>query len=528
MAGAVQTVRPRVIDLTTLLFLLLLYLSVSLRHLTIVPPVYEDEPWQASTGWKIATEGVFGTDLFAGFYGMERHYYGYMPLHPLLLAAIYRVAGVGLFQTRLEPVLMGLLTLILTYSLALRLFKDARIGWLAVLFLLTVRLSGLTAFQLTGILLLDMARIARYDMVVPVFGLAALHAYITARGRDSRGWFLLSGLLAALSALAHVYGLFWLPALILLALWDRRSRAEIAAIALGFVLPLLPYIAYVLSELHDWRGQTRQYGNRFDLLNPTWYWRNLMAEYRRYGPGLGSLRSAALRVGFWSALVVLPASLIALAWRALRRQDSAARAIVVPLVVFPALFALLIHSKLVNYTVSFLPLAAMAAAWGSVTVWDRVKSVRHARWVRLALALWLAAIIVEGARRIVVLEVAAKTTTPYYAYINRVRQHIPPGARVLGLQNYWFGLEEFDYRSFALPLWQTDPAYEPRPLSFEEALEQVAPEVVLIDQRMRHYFATSGAAVAQQFDRWLKRHHGQLIGRVDDATYGVMEIYRLN
>ena len=30
--------------------LLLMYLAVSLRHLTIVPPVYEDEPWQASTG----------------------------------------------------------------------------------------------------------------------------------------------------------------------------------------------------------------------------------------------------------------------------------------------------------------------------------------------------------------------------------------------------------------------------------------------------------------------------------------------
>lgn len=499
-----------------------------MRHLTIVPPVYEDEPWQASTGWKIATKGIFGTDLFAGFYGMQRHYYGYMPLHPLLLAVIYRVAGLGLFQTRLEPVLMGLLILILTYSLALRLFKDARIGWLAVLFLLTVRLTGLTASQLTGILLLDMARIARYDMVVPVFGLAALHAYITARERNGKVWFFLSGLLAALSALAHVYGLFWLPVLILLALWDRRSRANVAAIALGFVLPLLPYIAYILSDLRDWRGQTRQYGNRFDLLHPAWYWHNLMAEYHRYGPGLGSSRSAALRIGFWSALLALPASLIALSWRAWRYRCSAARALILPLLVFPLLFALLIHSKLVNYTISFVPLAAIAAAWGSITVWERVKSAKHALWFRLVLALLLAAIIVEGAMRIVALEVAAKTTTPYYDYIGRVREHIPPGARVLGLQNYWFGLEGFDYRSFAVPLWQTEPTYEPRPLSFEEALEQIAPGVVLIDHRMRHYFATSGAERAQQFDHWLKRHRGQLVGRVDDPTYGLMEIYRLD
>src|SRR5262245_54381740 len=92
-----------------LVALLLLYLTISLRHLAIVPRVYEDEPWQASTGWKLATQGVFGSDMFAGFYKMDQRYYGYMPIHPLLLAVIFRVAGVGLFQARVEPVLLGLL-----------------------------------------------------------------------------------------------------------------------------------------------------------------------------------------------------------------------------------------------------------------------------------------------------------------------------------------------------------------------------------------------------------------------------------
>src|SRR5512145_2716333 len=93
--------RSQRLDVALLAVLLLLYLVVSLRQLTIVPPVYEDEPWQASTGLKLAREGVFGSDLFSGLNGMERRYYGFMPVHPLLLAATYRIAGFGLLQTRL-------------------------------------------------------------------------------------------------------------------------------------------------------------------------------------------------------------------------------------------------------------------------------------------------------------------------------------------------------------------------------------------------------------------------------------------
>ena len=538
MRLAVWNRYPRAI----LAVLLLLYLAVSLRHLTTVPRVYEDEPWQASTGWKLATAGVFGSDVFAGFSGMERRYYGFMPLHPLFLAAIFRVAGVGLLQARIETVLLGLLTLVLTFSLARRLFADARIALLAVVLLIAVRLTGLTPSQVSGILLLDMARIARYDMVVPVFGLATLHAYLAARDQGRQCWYVGAGVLAGLAGLGHLYGCFWLPVLVLLALWDGRDRCAgwaaplrpataIGALGLGFALAWLPYLLYVLGDLPDWRGQTRGYADRFDLLNLRWYLDNLRNEYHRYGPGLGPPRpTILLRVGFWSALVALPASLGALLWRGLRHSDRAARVVVVPAIVFPLLFAALIRLKLVNYTVAFVPIGAIAAAWGSVTLWTWLGRTPWSRWAHRALALLLAAVLAEGATRIVALEAAASTTTPYYAYIGQVRRFIPPGARVLGLHTYWFGLEDFDYRSWVVPLAWTDPANEPAPLPFDAALERVAPDIVLLDQRMRAYFAKPayrGQENAARFSQWLLRHDGRLIGRVDDATYGLMEIYQV-
>ncbi len=510
--------------------LLLCYLAISLHNLTIVPPVYEDEPWQASTGWKLATQGAFGSDMFAGFYGMELRHYWFMPVHPMFLAVTFQVAGLGLFQTRLEPVLMGLLTLVFTYTLGRRLF-DSTVGLLAVAFLLFVRLTGLTRSQVSGILLLDMVRLARYDMVVSVFGLASLHAYLSACQQGRNRWYFIASILAGLSGLSHLYGVFWIIALGLLAFWDRAGWGDMAVMALGFAAPWLPYLAYVLSDLPDWIGQTRGYAPRFDLLSLHWYWSNLLHEYHRYGPGLGPLGwHYLLRPGYWAALIALPSSLLALARRAVCLGDQAARVIVVPALVFPTLFALLISLKLANYLVTVIPLGALAAAWGGVSLWRWAERDRRRRWVRVALAGLFLAATAEGATRIAALEAAAATTTPYADFIARVRAHIPPGSRVLGLHNYWFGLHDLDYRAWLVPLLQADPTYWSPSLSMDEALDQIAPEVILIDSRLQAYFDSAVATDPKPhaIRAWMNDRGYVRAAVVTDRTYGPMEIYRLN
>lgn len=520
--------------LALLLFFFLFYWTFSLHHLTIVPQVQEDEPWQASTGWKLATEGVFGSDMFSGFYGMERHYYGYMPIHPFLLAAVFRGAGLGLFQARFETVTMGLLTLALTYALGRRLFGP-QVGLLAVFFLLFVRLTGLAYNRLTGIVLLDMGRIARYDMVVPVFGLAALHLYLSARQyRSNPTLYALAGLAAALAGLSHLYGVFWLVALGILAIGERAGWRNLLALGAGFAIPWLFYGAYVLNDTADWIGQTRGYGARFELLNPQWYWINLLEEARRYNPGLGQLNwRYVLRPGFWFTLVVLPVSLLALANQATRFGNQAARTLLVPAIVLPLLFALLISLKLPNYLVTIVPLVMLVMAWGVVFLWEPVGVARFAksrhnagRLLRGGLVLVLVFVTTEGVSRMRVLQAAATTTAPYANFIAQVRSHVPPGSSVLGLQNYWLGFEAFEYRAWPVPLGQADPRFwfPARPLA--EALDEVDPDVILLDARMRAYFDTAAddprpqAALDWMADRGYER-----MAVVEDVTYGRMDIY---
>ena len=508
--------------------LLALYLVASFRHLTVVPPVYEDEPWQASTGLKIANHGVFGSDLFRGLNGMEHHYYGYMPVHPLLLAGTYRVAGFGLWQTRAEAVLMGLLTLLLTNVLAKRLF-DSTVALASVAILLLVRTTALTPSQPTGILLVDMARIARYDIVVPVFGLSSLCVYCRGQERNARGLFALAGLLAALAGLSHLYGVFWILVLGVLAWWNGAGGRNLVALLFGFAAPWLAYVAYVADDPASWFAQTRSYAPRFGLTSPTWYWTNLVSEPQRYDPGLGPPgASYLLRPGVWAALAVVPVSLVILGRRAFSRQACspevrAARAVVVPAFLFAVLFALLITSKLSNYLVTAIPIGAIAASWGGTAAW---RTTSQMPWARASFAAILLALAAEGIGRHVALDDAAAQTTPYENFISRVRAEIPRGSRVLGLHNYWFGLESFDYRSFFVPLQMSGSGGEDDPITFLKALDRVGPDVVLVDGRMRKYFAEDDHR-REQFQQWLRMRHGQIRQRINDPTYGEMEVWRV-
>ena len=507
-----------------LIVLLLGYWAFSLNHLAVLPPVYEDEPWQASTGWKLARDGIFGSDMFAGFYGMERHYYAFMPVHPLLLAAVFKAAGLGLFQARFETVSLGLLLLALTASLGTRLFGAAT-GTLAVLLMLAARFTALTPSQLTGIVLLDLARIARYDVAATVFGLAALWVY--ARAGNGAAWrYALAGLWAALASLSHLHGLFWFGALIVLAAWDRIGRRGAAALALGWLAPWLAYGLYVLPGLPDWIGQTREYAPRFGLLDPAWYLANLAAEPQRYAPG----GPAWLRPGWWGVILAWPLSILALARQALKRGDERARVLFVPAILLPVCFALLIQIKVSNYLIALLPLGALAVAWGGLRLWRWAGGRRHGGWARASLACLLAAVALEGAGRVAAFEAAARSATPYAEFIGRVRAEIPDGSRVLGLHNYWLGLDDLDYRAWPAPLWQADAAHWSPPLSMGAALDVVAPDVILMDDRMRGYFADAPSADPRPRAAlaWMQQHGFALLAVIDDPTYGRMEVYRIS
>lgn len=499
---------------TTLLLLLMLFWALSLDHLTVLPAIYEDESWLASVGWQWATEGRFASDLFAGRFGMEQRTYTFTPPHAFLSSLLFRGAGVGLFQARFVNVALGLLALALLFTLGKRLWSGEH-GALAVALLMLTVGTTQTPSQLSGILWIDVSRIHRYDMVVPPLALAALLAAHRAQTGGGDRWWLVAALLAGLSSFAHPVGGAMVAVVLLLALWAGASRRTLALMIGAALLPWLPYLFYVMADLTAFQGQTRLYGDRFDLLNPAWYVANLRAEPLRYA--VGAARSPWVA---WPGLV--------LAWLALRRRaacgDVSARLVVVAALLMPLCFALFLSSKFINYRVLIEPIWALLGAWAILALW---RWQGHGGWARLGRVLLVAGLLLmalEGMGRLAAMAAQAAESTPYPTLIAQIRRHVPDGTRLLGMHNYWLGMESTDYRAWVVPLSQADG--DPQRLA--QALDTLDPEVVLIDRNIREYLDHPPPAdpLPAAVWRWLDARGYRPTIIIDDPTYGRIELWK--
>ncbi len=510
-----------------------IYLAVSIIGLAIYPPVGEDEPWIASASYKLATEGVYGTDLFTGYYGSEHHLYNLNPLYHYLLAGVFGMAGVGVPQMRALPLLFGLALLIVTALTARQILGKWFVNRTLYL-LLFLRLTGLdTGF---GIPLLDIARIGRPDIAVPVVGLIAFLLFERWSRNDTGGWrHIAVGSIIGVASLFHLYGAFWLPALLVLMLVregprilrDRRAYLMIA----GFILPWVPLAIYIATGWDDFLGQTRFVAGRFDLFDPGFYLHNLLHEIDRYAALRLVRRDGAvdlLRPGAWIALIAIPTALFMMLRRGKISRYDGPFSVALVLTVQAVLFALLLSIKFFNYAIALWPLAVLCIAWlGGVLMG------RRPRAVRIAVLLLLVMTGVEGGVKIIQVRRAISRSTPYTDYTDAVARYIPPGSRVLGLQHYWLGLHRYDYRSWLLPVIRTDSAFTRDPIPLDRAMEEAAPDVILIDLHMRKYFAEVADpanprhAHSLELERYMDRHAVVLAGAVDDATYGRVEIYHI-
>ena len=370
----------------------------------------QDEPWIAAAPYKLATSGILGSDLFTGYYGMEHHHLQHMPVYPLAQAAIFRIFGAGVIQMRALPVACGLLLLAAVFLVGSQ-TGDERVGAIALTLMLVLRIAE--GGQQTGVLLLDSARINRYDILVPVFGLLALWTFNRAE-RDRRdALYLLAGVLAGLSSLTHLYGGFWLPILFGLLMVRRgrellRERAGWLLLA-GFALPWIPWAALIAAHWQDFAGQMRMAPGRFDLLDPRFYIDNTLHGDGPLSIGwtLRTLRGLPMvRIGAWTMAIGVPAALAVIAWT--RRSISPpAIALAIAALLQTTLFAVLLKAKFAAYMIALWPLGALLLAWLAIALWDRRSPA-----IRLVLVVWLALIGAESGTRVAEARAAAREATP--------------------------------------------------------------------------------------------------------------------
>jgi 4-amino-4-deoxy-L-arabinose transferase-like glycosyltransferase len=561
-----------------LALLILWYALATLPYLTNYPRLSAAQTGIAAPAYKLAAQGVYGNDLYRGFYRTERYNYEYLPLYPLFVALFYKLLGLGVWQGRLVSFFSGLLVVSLTYQLGRKLFQPKVGLWAAaVLCLLPIAVPGESAGLLYpgAIPLLDMARALRYDVMTAVWFLAACLLFLRTVAKDPRvilalrlgsgqvhrggipgsskecgiphfvrndngvgryglelGYFGV-GLLVGLATLTHIYGAFIL-ALFVLWLWQRQGwsllRQRILYLLLaGWLLALLPWLIYILQDLSAYLGQQLRHQTRFHLFELHFYIDNLLREPWRYLKLIGRFRPPIIwpRPGFWLMLMTVTVANAAL-WR--RRHEANARFLLLALPTLALLLALLISFKRYVYIILILPFLALQVGYG-LSVCEEWVRQRPFFW-RLLFWLFVAAALIEGIMVTAQNLQAAAATTPYYELTEQIRASLPKQARLLALHEYWLGLADYDFYTIDLALVLSDPAYgyEPTP-SIEQVVAQIAPDTVIIPDTLLKAYETPeslpSVALAQKLqalDAYLLQQC-QLAREIATADYGLIFIF---
>jgi hypothetical protein len=380
--------------------------------------------------------------------------------------------------------------------------------------------------------LVDFARLARYDIAVPCFGLIGVLLILPwLLRRDAAGWrFALAGVAAGLATACHPIGLLCLATLVVLCVVASEGRAmtPLAWTFAGFAMAMLPLVLFVYAGWDDAIGQQRLQHGRWGFGDPWFYAWNVLREWRRYisvGRGLQfGIPGAWLFVGCSIAGAVL----------LLRERQ---RLILAALLTGFILLTLCEREKFFFYLAALWPWIALAVAMGLVAAMRATTP----RIVRVAAMVLLALACLDGVRAEVLLAREAATRAPYADICHRLAAQIPREARVLALPTWWIGLAPHvrDYRSLTVPMFFLQPhLIDPAGPTFSERLAAIDADVVLFDQAMIDYVHGPRAAWAleqgpgtrnpgaEELERFVATHTKRRV-EVTDPAYGRFELYFL-
>lgn len=512
---------------TAPLLLLLLFWWVCLTYLDRWPILHNDEVSLLAAGYQLFSQGVYGLDMQTGWYGREDIYLEVMPLMPWLQGLGSRLWGLGVWQMRLLPVISGLLTVALAFRLARRLA-----GWRTAVFTLLLLIfwqwaPGDNTFFGSGIALVDLSRIGRYDILLAPFSLSILLAWIAAFHSGKAHLYFLCGFLAGLAGLAHLYGLFWLAAIFIFWLGagynsepGARSRQwqQLAVLLIGCFLAMVVWIIVILAHWAQFWQQFGFHQSRFNLSALSFYLNNAMTEGQRYFLGVREPESM-VRIGFWLVIIGLPASLVWLGGRVWRRGETAAFWLLVPCLLFPLLFAFLVEKKQFAYLLLVMPLWVIVVAWG--LSWLSQSSRLGWRLVSLIVVLLFTA---EGIQAIRQMQQQAGITMPAAPFFAELQAVVPANGRIIGPQTYWLAWPDREYRSFVLMV-HLAYAHNPAAISFDTALAQIQPDIMLLTPVVLEWARSEDNEAA--FWGYMSRRQAQLIGEIPAYDGGIVQIYQL-
>jgi hypothetical protein len=518
----------------------LFFAAMAARDLGNFRPVSSDEAEIMAVSYKLATEGVLGSDPQAGFFHAEAHHFLTLPVQHVLQALSFHMLGAGVAQAR-GVALAGAVSLIWIVGWLGWRWYGLPVAMLGELLLVGWPSNLVPGFP--GLPLLTVARTARYDVTAVAFlwlSVALLEATLR---RPTRLRALSTGLSAGLAALSQFFGAFALPLVALVWVGQAGRRAWTGPtgywMLVGAGLPLLAYAMYALHSFADLVGQWSVYADRGVFGGPAFYLDNLMREPARYahlqGLPLPGVRHADLlnrSLSPWLQILSTPGVLAWLGVRAWFRAGPGDRLLLAGLLVPQGLLALLDVTKAPLYAILLAPPLCLSLAAFQCDVLGWVLSRVRARMTRVLVlgpALGLLVIVaVEGATAYQADATRATQTTSYLDLGERIERSLPTGARVLGPERWWWPLHDHPYLALRnlWRQWQVAAASADQTPQFRDWVEADGADFLVLNDDVRQDITTFPDDLQDQF--WgLLDACGLPWADWKDPTYGEIEVRHL-
>jgi 4-amino-4-deoxy-L-arabinose transferase-like glycosyltransferase len=462
-------------------------------------PVSNDEMELMAVAYKWATQGVLGSDLYAGFFNADQHFLITLPLEHVFNAASFKAFGPGVAQMRWVSVVAGVVLVWIVSWLAYRWYGLAT----AVIcgLLLVAWPSNLTSAP-NGLPWLGVTRAARYDALAVTFAWLAIGLLYTVLQRPRWTSALALGVASGLAALAQFMGAFVWPLVVLNWLWARGRRGLtdplLYLIALGAIVVWLPWLVFVVQNHADWTAQLTVFGSsRWDVFSPGFYLTNLFSEPLRYqdilrlGPPEDPSAPNSPVSQSVMALAVWPAAAY-LTWRSRRTRAVGDRLLWSSLVIFAGLLVLVDQTKTPLYAIILVPSICMAIAVAATTAWT-LNGIARVVLVVLGLA-----IARDGfAAYQVYLDQAARVSQ-YLGVGLQLEEALPPGGRILGPERWWWALHDHPYASLRSIWWQWWAEADPNK-EFARWVTSTQADAIIVNDNIRDDIHAFPEPLQQQF-----------------------------
>ena len=239
------------VDVLVPLLLFALYVALNLVGLTRSPVVWTDEVGLNDPARVLAETGRLATSVFGDVDGFNISYHWLPPGQAIVTAAVYRVFGFGIVQTRIMPLLFAAGVVSLSWLI------PRRLGYPKYLALMTAGIVFLEP------VLQRTARSGRMDGQALFLAALALWLVIGAREKpDGSSLYAVGGILVAFAALTHPAASTWvLGIFIALARLSSHERLRrLSFFTLGVSVPLLFWGLWLLPNLSRFKTQFIDHG----------------------------------------------------------------------------------------------------------------------------------------------------------------------------------------------------------------------------------------------------------------------------